>query len=66
MRTKTLTVEQLAAISTQRAIAKGWAKYECSLDPGDLPPLEAQGYNDASGNYEVWREAAIREFDQRK
>lgn len=65
MRTKTMTAAQLAEISRKKSHILGWTKYVCTLDPDEQEPLEVEGYNDAVDNYEVWRDAAIREFDQR-
>lgn len=66
MRTKTLTAEQLAAISEQKAHDRGWAHFEATLPADNLTGAALDGYNDAVTNYETRRQERIQEFDQRK
>ena len=66
MRTKTLTAEQLAAISTQKAHDRGWAYWVAGLSIRGLTGAEREGWLDAKKNYRKLRKERIKEFDQRR
>lgn len=64
-RPRTMTALELAAFGRQRQRLQGWTAYEASLGATELPPLAQESYQHAVDNYEVWREYAIKEFDER-